>query len=127
MAVTLASRAFLEKVGSAPDQLDLNKVPRVTGIYTTRGIIDAMRNNGGAAAFYTEDVGTRRYRGKVILLINNETGSASEGFAWMMKGRTAVTLVGGTTAGVVLGGEPFNLWRRMDADRAHTCFMGTGR
>jgi len=27
MAVTLASRAFLEKVGSAPDQLDLKKVP----------------------------------------------------------------------------------------------------
>lgn len=109
MAVTLASRAFLEKVGSAPDQLDLNKVPRVSGIYTTRGIIDAMKNNGGAAAFYTEDVGTRRYRGKVILLINNETGSASEGFAWMLKGRNSVTLVGGTTAGVVLGGEPFNL------------------
>ncbi|MEA2205160.1 MAG: carboxyl-terminal processing protease [Blastocatellia bacterium] len=109
MAVTLANRAFLEKVGSAPDQLDLNKVPRVSGIYTTSGIIDAMKNNGGAAAFYTEDVGPRRYRGKVILLINKETGSASEGFAWMMKGRNSVTLVGETTAGVVLGGEPFNL------------------
>ena len=45
--------------------------------------MDAMKNNGGAASFYTEDVGTRRYRGKVILLINKETGSASEGFAWM--------------------------------------------
>jgi len=109
MAVTLASRAFLEKIGYAPDQLDLTKVPRVSGIYTTSGIIDAMKNNGGAAAFYTEDVGTRRYRGKVILLINKETGSASEGFAWMLKGRTAVTLVGQTTAGVVLGGEPFTL------------------
>ncbi|HYJ89504.1 MAG TPA: hypothetical protein VEW46_25810 [Pyrinomonadaceae bacterium] len=74
----IVTSAFLEKVGSAPDRLDLNKVPRVSGIYTTRGIIDAMKNNGGAAAFYTEDVGTRRYRGKVILLINKETGSASE-------------------------------------------------
>jgi carboxyl-terminal processing protease len=109
MAVTLASRSFLEKVGSAPDQLDLNKVPRVSGIYTTSGIIDAMKSNGGAAAFYTEDIGTRRYRGKVILLINKETGSASEGLAWMLKGRTAVTLIGETTAGVVLGGEPFSL------------------
>ena len=70
-----------------------------------------MKNNGDAAAFYTEDVGTRRYRGKVIVLINKETGSASEGFAWMLKGRTAVTLVGETTAGVVLGGEPFPLAR----------------
>jgi carboxyl-terminal processing protease len=109
MAVTLASRSFLEKVGSAPDQLDLSKVPRVSGIYTTSGIIDAMKSNGGAASFYTEDIGSRRYRGKVILLINKETGSASEGFAWMLKGRNSVTLVGGTTAGVVLGGEPFNL------------------
>lgn len=109
MAVTLANRAFLEKVGSAPDQLDLNKVPRVSGIYTTSGILDAMKNNGGAAAFYTEDVGLRRYRGKVILLINKETGSASEGFAWILKGRNSVTLVGGTTAAEVLGGEPFNL------------------
>ena len=109
MAVTLASRAFLEKLGPAPDQLYLSKVSRVSGIYTTRGIIDAMKNNGGAAAFYTEDVGTHRYRGKGILLINTETGSASEAFAWMLKGRTAVTLVGETRAGVVLGGEPFNL------------------
>ena len=70
-----------------------------------------MKNNGGAAAFYTEDVGTRRYRGKVILLINKETGSASEGFAWMLKGRNSITLVGETTAGVVLGGEPFPLAR----------------
>lgn len=114
MVATLASRAFLEKIGAAPDHLDLNKVPRVSGIYTTRGIIDAMKNNGGAAAFFTEDVGSRHYRGKVIVLINNETGSAAEGFAWMLKGRKSVTLVGETTAGVLLGGETFDLpggWR----------------
>jgi carboxyl-terminal processing protease len=109
MVVTLANRAFLEKIGAAPDHLDLSKVPRVSGIYTTRGIIDAMKNNRGAAAFYTEDVGSRRYRGKVIVLINNKTGSAAEGFAWMLKGRDSVTLVGGTTAGALLGGETFDL------------------
>ena len=109
LAVALASRAFLEKIGAAPDHLDLNKVPRVSGIYTTRGIIDAMKNNGGAAAFYTEDVGSRRYRGRVIVLINQKTGSAAEGFAWMLKVRTSVTLLGGTTAGALLGGETFDL------------------
>ena len=126
MAVTLASRAYLEKVGSAPDQLDLNKVPRVSGIYTTSGIIEAIKNNGGAAAFYTEDMGTRRYRGKVILLINKETGSASEGFAWMLKGRNSVTLVGEPRRGCAWR-RTIPSGRRMDSDRADTCFMGTGR
>ena len=128
MAVTLASRAFLVKGWfRARPVLPESKVPRVSGIYTTSGIIRAMKTNGGAAAFYTEDMGTCCYRGKVILLLNNETGSASEGFAWRLKGRNSVTLVGGTTAGVVLGGEPFPSLAADGLLRADTCFMGTAR
>ena len=47
-------------------------------------------------------------------MINSETASAAEGFAWMMKGLKSVTLVGEPTAGALLGGEPFALpggWR----------------
>ena len=109
LAVVLLSRSFLNRLGSAPEQLDLSKIPRVTGVYTTRGIIDTMKKNDGGAAFYGEDLGERRYRGKVIVLINQDTGSAAEGFAWMMKNRPSITLVGRTTAGALLGGEPFNL------------------
>lgn len=109
LAVVLLSRAYLNKLGSAPEQLDLSRIPRVTGAYTDRGIFDAMKKNGGGAAFYGEDLGSRRYQGKVILLINRGTGSASEGFAWMLKNRPSVTLVGRTTAGVLLGSERYDL------------------
>jgi carboxyl-terminal processing protease len=109
MALALLSRPFLEKLGGAPEQLDLSKIPRVSGVYTTRGIIDAMKSNGGGVAFYTEDLGDRRYRGRVVLLINKGTGSASEGFAAGLKGQKAITLVGRTTLGALLGSERFEL------------------
>lgn len=109
LGVVLLSRPFLNKLGNAPEQIDLSKIPRVSGVYTTRGIIDTMKKNDGGAAFYGEDLGERRYRGRVIVLINRDTGSAAEGFAWMLKNRPSITLVGRTTAGALLGGEPFDL------------------
>lgn len=108
MQAALLTRTFLSRLGSAPEQLDVGRIPRVSGVYTTRGIIDAMKTNGGGAAFYSEKT-PYSYTGKVVVLVNGETGSAAEGFAWMMKGLKSVTLVGGTTAGVLLGGEPFDL------------------
>jgi carboxyl-terminal processing protease len=109
MTVALLSRPFLERLGGAPEQVDLSKVPRVSGAYTTAAIIEAMKKNNGGAAFYTEDVGDRLYRGRVVVLINAGTGSASEGFAAMVKGQKSVTLVGHTTLGALLGGERFDL------------------
>jgi carboxyl-terminal processing protease len=109
IAFALINRSFLEKLGGAPEQINLSKVPRVSGVYTTRGILDAMKNNAGGVAFYTEDVGSERYLGKVILLINKGTGSAHEGFAAVLKGQRSITLVGETTAGALLGGERFDL------------------
>jgi C-terminal processing protease CtpA/Prc len=76
---------------------------------STAAIIEAMKRNKGGAAFYTEDVGDRLYRGRVVVLINSGTGSASEGFAAMVKSQKSVTLVGRTTLGALLGGERFGL------------------
>lgn len=109
MTVALLSRPYLERLGGAPEQVDVSKLPRVSGAYTTAAIIAAMMNNGGGAAFYTEDVGDRLYRGRVVLLINSGTGSASEGFAAIVKGQKSVTLVGHTTLGALLGAERFDL------------------
>jgi len=109
MTVALLSRPFLDRLGGAPEQVDLSKVPRVSGAYTTAAIIEAMKKNNGGAAFYTEEVGDRLYRGRVVVLINSGTGSASEGFAAVMKGQKSVTLVGHTTLGALLGGERFDL------------------
>lgn len=109
MTVALLSRPYLERLGGAPEQVDISKLPRVSGAYTTTAIIEAMRKNNGGAAFYTEDVGDRIYRGKVVVLINSGTGSASEGFAAMVKNQKAVALVGHTTLGALLGSERFDL------------------
>lgn len=108
MVVALLTRTYLSREGSAREQLEVGRLPRVTGAYTTEAILDAMKNNGGGAAFYSEKT-PYAYQGKVVVLVSPETGSAGEGFAWMMKGLKSVTLVGGPTAGVLLGGEPFKL------------------
>ena len=109
ITIALLSRPFLELLGGAPEQVDLSRLPRVSGAYTTAAIIEAMKRNKGGAAFYTEDVGDRLYRGRVVVLINSGTGSASEGFAAMVKSQKSVTLVGHTTLGALLGGERFDL------------------
>lgn len=108
MVVALLTRTYLNRQGSAREQLDVGRLPRVNGAYTTEAIINAMKNNGGGAAFYSERT-PYAYPGRVVVLVNSETGSAGEGFAWMMKGLRSVTLVGSSTAGVLLGGEPFAL------------------
>jgi carboxyl-terminal processing protease len=106
-AVTLLSRPYLERLGSAPERLDLSEVPHVSGVYTTAGILDAMKKHAGGVAFDTEDMGDRAYPGMVAILINRGTGSASEGFAALMKGRKSITLVGSATAGALFGSERF--------------------
>lgn len=93
---------------------DRRTLPKIFAAYTTARILDAMRKNQGAAAFYTEDVGDQAYRGKVVILQSNDTGSAAEGFTWHMKQTSKATLIGQTTAGYLLGGETFHLkggWR----------------
>src|SRR5258708_7146707 len=109
LSVALLSRPFLTKLGSTPEQIDVKTLPQVSGAYTTRGIIEAMAKNGGGAAFYTEDVEKKRYRGKVVVLMNHGTGSAAEGFAWGMKMQTKGTIIGTKTAGALLGAERFDL------------------
>lgn len=59
--------------------------------------------------FQLDDLGARRYRGPVVVLIGPETGSAAEGFAWAMKTRSAARLVGQPTAGYILSGQDFDI------------------
>lgn len=108
--LALLSRPFLNEFGNAPAQLDeqtLKRLPKVTGAYTTDRIIAAFRDHNGGAAFYTEDVSSKQYHGKIIVLVNQETASAAEGFAAIMKREPNVTIIGQPTAGAVVGAEPF--------------------
>jgi carboxyl-terminal processing protease len=111
-AFALLSRAFLEKLGKAPEYMppeSIEKLPRVSGAYTTAAILDGMKSNGGGAAFYTEDLGPGAYRGKIAVLINEQTGSAAEAFAEVLKRLSNAVLVGRRTSGAVLGSEHFDL------------------
>lgn len=130
MAFALLSRPYLNQFGDAPEKMDskmMLRLPRITGTYTTDKIIAAFKNNDGGAAFYTEDVGSRRYRGKIIVLINQETASAAEGFAAIMKQEPNVTLIGQPTAGAVVGAESFPIpggWTL--AVPTHAAWLGSG-
>jgi C-terminal processing protease CtpA/Prc len=110
----LVTRPFLERHQRHPENVDPRTLPKAVAAYTTARILEAMRANGGVAAFYTEDLGDRVYRGKVVVLLNEGTSSAAEAFTWHMKLNSKATLIGRTTAGYILGGETFLLpsgWR----------------
>ncbi len=114
LVAALLTRHYLEAKGHTPGQIDPTQLPRTVGSYTNEKIYEAMKSNGGAVSFFSEDLGERKYSGKVVVLINDETASAAEGFAWHMKLMTAATLVGRKTAGALLGAEYFTLpggWR----------------
>lgn len=106
LAFGLLMRPYLEALGRPVMPSDVLSAPSGTGQpYTTAAVFEGLRENGGALGIYTEDMGDRAYRGRVIVLTGPVTGSAAEGFAWLMRERTAATLVGRSTAGVLLSSE----------------------
>jgi carboxyl-terminal processing protease len=74
-----------------------------------RGRPEALSKGGGAATFYLEDLGDKRYRSPVVVLLGPGAGSAAEGFAWGMKSWSDARLVGAPTAGAILSGEDFDI------------------
>ncbi len=109
LVAALLMRPALERYKSAPAQIDPSTFPKIVGAYTTAEIFKALLSNNGGIGLYSEDLGNKIYRGRVILLINENTGSAAEGFAGYMKLNSKVTLIGTPTAGQLLGGEPIKL------------------
>lgn len=112
--IALLSRPFLEKLDGPVEASDLANIHRVSRAYTTEAIFDAVRQGKGAVMLMIEDLGERRYRKPVVVLIGPETGSAAEGFAWGLREQTKAVLVGRDTAGALLSSQPFDLslgWR----------------
>jgi carboxyl-terminal processing protease len=98
-ALALLARPYLQALGRPVTKADLDKLPAVHGAYTDAAIFAAVQAGRGAAVYATDDLGAKRYRGKVVVVMGKETASAAEGFAWMMKAHTAATLIGRPTAG----------------------------
>ncbi len=108
-AVVLLARPYLQALGRPVTKADLDKAPPVRRAYTGKAVQSAMVANRGGAAFYSEDLGAKRYAKPVVVLIGPDTGSAAEGFGWYMRMRTDARLIGRPSAGALLDGQTFPL------------------
>jgi carboxyl-terminal processing protease len=108
-AFALLARPYLEKLGRPVTAADIAAAPQVIGRYRGEDVGEALAKGGGAATFHIEDLGAKRYRAPVVVLIGPATGSAAEGFAWGMKTFSKARLIGERTAGVILSGEDFDI------------------
>lgn len=104
-AVALLSRPFLERLGRPVTAGDIAKAPQVSGRYTGEGVFEALQKHDGVAVFRLQDLGERRYRRPVVVLIGPVTSSAAEGFAMAMRRETRARLLGEPSAGYILSGE----------------------
>lgn len=104
----LFARPFLAGLGRKVTRNDVLKAAKITGAYTDKAIFDAVSAHAGAATFWSEDMGAKRYAGPVVVLVGADTGSAAEGFAWMMR-LPQVKFVGRKTAGALLSADHFDL------------------
>src|SRR5207247_2073783 len=98
LVAALIMRSYMEKLKGLPRPSDIVSLNKSVGAYTDDKVFEAMRTNDGAVALYGEDMGKRRYTGKVVVLIGEETASAAEGFAWHMKTKSNAEFIGTTTA-----------------------------
>lgn len=113
-AVALLGRSYLALLGRPATAADLAKLPPVRGAYTNDAVFAAVKAGQGAAVFHSDDLGPRRYKGKVVVVTSTETASAGEGFALMMRDLAGATLIGRPTAGYLLSSDVFPLaggWR----------------
>jgi carboxyl-terminal processing protease len=107
-ALTMMSRSQLARLGPNPDPARIAG-PKVTGAYRLRQVAFAMLRHGMRATFWTEGRGEAGYTRPVAVLIGERTGSAAEGFAWMMKLGSNARLVGRVTSGALLRSDTFKL------------------
>ena len=107
--LVLLTRQYLDKIGRPVTPADVLAAPRVNRPYTTDAVLSGLQANGGGEALWTEDLGARRYTRPVVVLIGENTGSAAEGFAWVMKLKTNAVLMGRRTEGALLSGEEFEM------------------
>lgn len=113
-AVALLARPYLAALGRPVTAKDIAALPPTRGAYTNAAIFASIEQGRGAAAYWSEDLGPKRYRGKVVVVVGEETGSAGEGFALLMQEMAKAPLVGRRTAGVLLSSDRFDLsggWR----------------
>ncbi|WP_337186090.1 S41 family peptidase [Phenylobacterium sp.] len=113
-AVALLARPYLDSLGRRATAADLANLAPTQGAYTDAAVFAAVERGRGAAVYQSEDMGAKRYKGAVVVVMSGETASAGEGFALIMRDLAAAPLVGRPTAGQLLSSDRFSLsggWR----------------
>lgn len=106
----LYARSYLQSLGRRPSAADIAQGPKTFGAYTDAAVFEAIGAQRGAAVFHSDPLsGKPRYRAPVVVLIDGETASAGEGFAWAMRLYSGARLFGRDSAGELLSGENFEL------------------
>ncbi len=105
----LFARPYLQVLGHSVTRADVRNAAKVTGAYTDKAVFAAVSAHQGAATFWSEDMGAKRYSHPAVVLIGGDTGSAAEGFAWGMRALPQVKFAGRTTAGALLSAQDFDL------------------
>ena len=108
LGVTMMARPVLAKLGRRPTPQEALAAPRFSGLYRPADTGRILKANGGRAMFVTKPA-ARRFTKPVTVLMGPRTGSAAEGFAWMMKLATHGRLIGRPTAGALLRGDTLKL------------------
>lgn len=104
----LLTRPFMNRYGGDVEKIDLDSLPKSSGDYSINSLLLKM-GLFGAVALYTEDMGEKAYRGKVVILSDGSTASAAEGFIAYMTQRAGAVSVGRKTAGQLLTSNTFHL------------------
>lgn len=104
----LLTRPFMNRYGGDVGKIDIASLPKSSGDYSISSLLLKM-GLFGAVALYTEDLGEKEYHGKVVILSDGATASASEGFIAYMTQRAGAIAVGRTTAGQLLTSNTFHL------------------
>lgn len=108
MLGVLATRQGLDgyKVNSI-EKLDTAALPKYSG-YNVEGFLEALRERG-AVTLVTGGRAKKPYRGKVVVLTDGNSASASEGFISAIKETGAATLVGRRTEGALLSSRDYDI------------------
>jgi carboxyl-terminal processing protease len=105
----LFARPYLAAIGHSVTAADVQNAARVDDAYSDAAIFAAVSAHRGAATFWSNDLGDKRYSKSVIVLIGGDTGSAAEGFAWSMRRAPMAKFVGRRTMGALLSATDFDL------------------
>jgi C-terminal processing protease CtpA/Prc len=103
----VTSAGLTERKITSIDQINSASIPVYTG-YDSEGFFKVLEKSGGVS-LATGGRADKQYRGRIVVLIDENCYSAAEAFASVIKETRAGTLIGRRTAGAMLGADYISL------------------